>query len=314
MYIYDISLTKLNKFLLPTMSESIFKMFDDGLYAICKIIEDDVFFIDDAGSRSYKLLNLFSDIAEDDYDSLKVLYILIHNTYDIARYSSNNSALSVAVQFLSELLDFLDNNGYTVECVYIFMLDKYYTEFYEAKLNFYRDLKTKSIKDVQNLILYIESEQDNADYFPGNNLSLDDIGTIKKNYYLIPNINMLSKDSNTSYRNYREAQEDHLQTLKSISADYKISENMTSSEIQSLYDWVALQPGSDGKYSSSQNIIYYDFPFLKLPNLKHSFLANSKQDKLMSFILGKWYDKYTVMDLYLFIIEFNANLYCFKFS
>ena len=148
MYIYDVPITKLNTFLLPQMSETLTQCFNSGLYTVCKNIDGEMFDTN-KNTNCYKLLNLFVDLKDDDIDSYKTFYLLIHNT----KHMMEINGLNAGTTFINNLNNFLIENGYSVMNVYIFMIDKYYTAYYLQKFKYYQDIKNVNINN-KNLVSF----------------------------------------------------------------------------------------------------------------------------------------------------------------
>lgn len=295
MILYDVEVTKLGKFLLPSLDKTLLETFEYGLMSVCKEIDGNLFY-EDPNNKSTKLLNIFIGIEDDDIDSLKTLFLLIYNTYKLKSQADSN-----AIDFINDLILYLDATSYSIEHVYSFMIEKYYTEYYATQFQYYVDMKSKNIKgtdsDIYFNIIAFPLNVDIIHYFTGENIEENDYKELTEKYLLVPNISYIKK--NNTYRNYREAEEDYLNIMKNSlipSADCidKIKFDKIKNKV---------------KFDSKTNIATYDFPFLKLYEYKHDFLKDTELNEMFAMILGGWYKRITTNDYYNFLYDFVDYLF-----
>lgn len=323
MYIYDIGMSKLNKFLLPSMEETLQQCFNNGLHKTCQYLYGTDYYID-SSTKAYQLLVLFTDLKEDDIDSYKTFYLLLHNTKHMCDIDVSTT-LDKASTFIENLIDFLDNNGYSIPNVYMFMLDKYYTDFYIQKFSFYQDIKNLNINN-RNIISYAIS---NPNTFTAEHLNETSFNKIYGSYTIFPKISYV-KTAN-SYRTYREAEEQYSSLVKTyVTAnpiDVKTMTNYIFNAVDSV-SGVKLINGSTAlknyiidlvKYvtldssKTSSIMINSDYAFLKSSYFNPQFLKDDDLNETLFIILGEWYKTISSEDFYKTLIDFVEFLFSDNF-
>lgn len=238
------------------LSESICNATLYTLFGECSILSDtaDYDFLKDENSPCYKLLNLFTNIQDENDARLETFFVFLYN------YSQNTFSLENLLKYLDStdynthyLLEFINTNNdlTTAELLYS------YSNYLNAA-----NIKTSKGKEI-NIISF------KNDYFSNNKLYLE----IYTDKVLTPRIDYNQPNTNsTSFRNYREAIDayrNHIREFKQqetfANMINRAAQNISKLSMNSRYKTLAasmkkiLESVIDtGPYGAT--------PFLNLPN------------------------------------------------
>lgn len=258
------------------LSESICNATLYTLFGECSILSDtsDFDFLKDENSPCYKLLNLFTNIQDENDARLETFFVFLYN------YSQNTFSLE-------NLLKYLDCTDYNTHYLLEFINTNNDLTAAESLYSYYNYLNAANIKTSKGKEINILSFKNN--YFSNNKLYLE----IYTDKVLTPRIDYNQPNINsTSFRNYREAidayrnhireftnQETFVNIINNIRQNiYTLSTNSRYKTLASSMKKILESVIDTGPYSTT--------PFLNLPNRQ----INGYVDE---YDLSKILNKYT---------------------
>lgn len=322
MYLYEINLNKFNQLILPNYDQTILHRFNNGLLLICSKIEggtiDNSNFYLNSNLRCTKLLNLFATIEDNDTDTLITFYLLIHNVYEYTKLATTVNDVvyyNKAIGFVTELLDYLDENGYNIINVYGFIIETYYSKYYLTKLKFYDDLKVQLFENINIIDTALNALKHE---FSGEKISENTYLSLVKTYAFEPKISILKNSE--YYRNYREAEIDYIKhttdflngstdTDNSADPPKTIFKDNYLGKVDTHLKNLIIKIFSAKDSSLVPSLYYSEFPFLKMYYFKHDLLKDTELSKDLCCILGKWYEHFTQQDFFIILLEFIDYLF-----